>query len=92
MEETQGLSKAAGGGMDEAKMQELLQQVMQMLQQGTTPEELLQMGVPKEIIDYAIQMLQQQGGVQQAPAGAAEQQAMAAEQQPQGGGLSRMGA
>ena len=92
MEETQGLSKAAGGGMDEAKMQELLQQVIQMLQQGTTPEELLQMGVPKEIIDYAIQMLQQQGG-QQAPAGAAEQQAMAMEQQPQpqGGGLSRMG-
>ena len=90
MEETQGLSKAAGGGMDEAKMQELLRQVMQMLQQGATPEELLQMGVPKEIIDYAIQMLQQQGG-QQAPAGAAEQQVMAAEQQPQGGGLSRMG-
>ena len=64
MEETQGLSKAAGGGMNEAKMQELLQQVMQMLQQGTAPEELLQMGVPKEIIDYAIQMLQQQGGQQ----------------------------
>jgi len=87
MEETQGLSRA--GGMDEAKMQELLQQVMQMLQQGTSPEELLQMGVPKEIIDYAIQMLQQQGGEPQAPAGA--EQPVAEEPQPQGGGLSRMG-
>ena len=93
MEEQQGLS-ASGTGMDQAKMEELLQQIIQMLQQGTTPEELLQMGVPEEIIQYALQMLEQ-GNAEAAAGGnmgqtGAGMQQQAAQQQPMG--LSQMGA
>jgi hypothetical protein len=90
MEEQQGLS-ASGAGGNEAKMQELVEQVVQMLQQGTSPEELLQMGVPEEIIQYALQMLEQsanESGSNMDQTGAGMQQQM---QQQEPAGLSQMG-
>lgn len=56
--EEQGLSASATGGQD-PKMQELLMQVIQLLQQGVSPEEIINMGVPQEIVEYAMQMAQQ---------------------------------
>lgn len=40
--------------------QQMVQQVVALLQQGISPEELAQQGVPVEVIQMAIQMLQQQ--------------------------------
>lgn len=77
-----GLSQQASGGGQEEQMKQLIMQVVQLLQQGRSPEELLQMGVPKEVIQYAMQMLQQ-GENEGAETGATQQ----AEQQ--GGGLSQ---
>jgi len=42
-----------------------VEQVAQMLMQGADPQELLQKGIPAEIIKAAIQMLQQQQQAQQ---------------------------
>ena len=88
--EEQGLS-TRGTGMDQAKMGELVQQIMMMLQQGTTVEELMQMGVPEEIIDYALQMLEEsanESGSNMDQTGAGVQQQM---QQQEPAGLSQMG-
>ena len=67
--EEQGLAQQAVGpqqGMEQGnkqqEMQQLVIQVMQLLQQGITPEELLKEGVPQQIIDVAMQLLQQQSG------------------------------
>ena len=70
------------GGAEEAQLQELVMQVIQMLQQGVSPEELLQKGVPEEIIQMAMQMLQQQGGQ--------EQGQPQVPNSPQGQGLAQM--
>lgn len=65
MEENMGL---AGQGLQEQalpqrnQMEEMVQKVAQLLQQGATPEELLQMGVPQEVIDMAIQLVSNQQG------------------------------
>jgi len=63
----QGLAPTAapqGGGLaqqgQEQGMQEAVEQVIAMLQQGKSPEELVQMGVPEELIQMAMQMLQQE--------------------------------
>jgi hypothetical protein len=94
MEEQQGLSASGTGGMDEAKMKELLMQVIQMLQQGHTPDELAQMGVPKEIIEYAVQMIQQGQGQEVQGQGQTTDVAAdtAQQQQVQPLSLSKMGA
>lgn len=67
--EEQGLAQQAvgpqqgmGQGNRQQEMQQLVIQVMQLLQQGITPEELLKEGVPQQIIDVAMQLLQQQSG------------------------------
>lgn len=53
--------------------QELLEQVIALLQQGITPEELMQQGVPPEVIAAAIDILmQEQGGDQPQPGPATE--------------------
>lgn len=44
-------------GLAETSANEMLEQVVMMLQQGASPEELLQMGVPKELIMQAMEML-----------------------------------
>lgn len=50
-----GLAQAMGqgGGMRQGKLQE----IVAMLMQGTTPEELMQMGVPEELIMAAMEMV-----------------------------------
>jgi hypothetical protein len=62
----QGMPQPIGspvGGIDPR----LLEQVMALLQQGVTPEELMAQGVPPEVISAAIDMLMQQGGGAQQP-------------------------
>ena len=63
-EAAQGLSASgtSGAAADQQKMKELIVQVAQMLQQGRSPEELMQMGVPQEIIQAAMQLLKQSQG------------------------------
>lgn len=38
----------------------MLDQVLILLQEGATPEELLQMGVPRELIEQAMEMITQE--------------------------------
>ena len=69
-EEMMGL---AGQGMQEQDMQEqafpqqdemeqMVVQVAQLIMQGATAQELLQMGVPQNVIDMAMQLVQSQQG------------------------------
>ena len=48
-------------------IQEMIQKVAELLAQGVTPEELVSKGVPKEVIQMAVKMLQSQEQVQQVP-------------------------
>ena len=91
MQQGQGLSTM--GAQDAPDMQQdtgvqapanqqgiTIDDVIKALMQGATPEQLLQAGVPKEMIQQAIQILQQQ----------AQQQGQGGQpQQPQG--LSQVG-
>ncbi len=56
---------------DQAQIEELLRKVIELLSQGVPPEELVKAGVPEEIIQQAMQIMQQQGmapgQAQQAP-------------------------
>lgn len=45
----------------------LLAQVVEMLKQGATPEELVQQGVPVEVIQAAIEVLQEEVAMQSIP-------------------------
>jgi len=65
MEEDLGLAQEAaaqGSGVSSAPV--TVQEVMQYLMQGITPEQLVQAGVPVELIEQAIAMLQQQMAAQ----------------------------
>ena len=62
--------------------EEMVQQVMQALMEGMSPEELLQQGVPAEIIQIAIQMIKQQMQSSQAPVSAEQQGGLAAASMP----------
>ena len=54
----QGMGQGlAGQGQQGMQMQ--VQEIARLLEQGITPDELLQQGVPKDLIDMAIRMLQQ---------------------------------
>jgi len=64
--------------------QGLIAQIIELLKQGKTPEELLQMGVPQELLQQAMAMLQQE-----AQAGAGPQP-MPMDQVPQPAGLADM--
>lgn len=44
------------------EMEQMIVQVAQMIMQGATPQELLQMGVPQNVIDMALQLVQSQQG------------------------------
>jgi hypothetical protein len=68
----QAQQPAAAGGMP------TVEEVVAMLMEGAPPEELEKMGIPRELIIQAIQMLEQQMAQQ-------EQQ----QQQPMGGGLAQ---
>ena len=64
-EEMMGL---AGQGMQEQalpqrdEMEQMVVQVAQLIMQGATAQELLQMGVDRSIIDMAMQLVQSQQG------------------------------
>ena len=51
----------AATGMNEQR-DEMLQQVVQLLMQGASPDELLQMGVPQALIDEAMAIISAQQG------------------------------
>ena len=70
---TNGL--ATGAGQVDPRM---VEEVAIMLQQGANPDELLAQGVPMEVLEMAMQLLQGQ---------AAQEQRLA--QGPQGGGIAR---
>ena len=53
----QGLAEQAVGA--QPSMEEVLQEVIRMLEQGTTPEQLLEMGVPQELLQQALMVMQQ---------------------------------
>ena len=52
-------------GMSQEQMMELVQQVAKLLMQGVSPEELLQKGVPQQVIEMAMQMIKQHQGAGQ---------------------------
>ena len=53
----EGLAAQVGQDQQQAQM---VQQVMEMLVQGATPEELVQQGVPASVIEMAVKMLREQ--------------------------------
>jgi hypothetical protein len=59
MDEQQGLAgqMAGAGNEQQAQMQQLIMQVIELLQKGVSPDELIQQGVPPEIVQKAIEML-----------------------------------
>ena len=70
-EEMNGL--AAQGMQEQALPQQgerdqMVVQVAQLIMQGATAEELLQMGVPQNVIDMAMQLVQSQQGSVAGPA------------------------
>ena len=54
----QGMQEQALPQQDE--MDQMVVQVAQLIMQGATAEELLQMGVPQNVIDMAMQLVQSQ--------------------------------
>jgi hypothetical protein len=59
-----------------------VEEVIVLLMQGRTPEELVQMGVPPEMIMQAIEILEQQMAAQPQGGGGMPQQGPAAPQEP----------
>ena len=65
MNEQMGL--AAQGGVQEQQgptQEQIVMKVAELLTQGVTPEQLMAKGVPQEIIEMAMQLLQSQQGQQ----------------------------
>lgn len=44
------------------EMEQMIAQVAQLIMQGATPQDLLQMGVPQNVIDMAMQLVQSRQG------------------------------
>ena len=42
------------------KLKQVVMQVVELLKQGMSPEDLVQQGVPKEIVDMALKIMQQE--------------------------------
>ena len=61
MNEEQGLAQQGA----QAQQQQMLDQVVQMLMQGMSPEELQAQGVPAQLIQTAMQIVEQQQGQMQ---------------------------
>ena len=66
--EEQGLAAQAGQEQDAAM--QAISQIVELLMQGVTPEELLRQGVDPKLIEQAIEMLKAQQGQQRADAAA----------------------
>lgn len=69
----EGITGLAGQGLQEQALQEqalpqrdemdeMIAQVAQLIMQGATAEELIQMGVPQNVVDMAMQLIQSQQG------------------------------
>lgn len=58
MNEEQGLAQQGA----QAQQQQMLDQIVQMLMQGMSPEELQAQGVPAQLIQMAMQIVEQQQG------------------------------
>ena len=56
----QGIQEQALPQQDETE--QMVVQVAQLIMQGATAQELLQMGVPQNVIDMAMQLVQSQQG------------------------------
>lgn len=69
--EPQGQGLAAQGAQQgqQQQLQQMLQQVIQMLMQGANPDDLIKQGVPPEVVQQAIQIIQQQQGQPQSSDG-----------------------
>ena len=74
--EEQGLAAQSQAGQ-EAQMQQAVQQIVELLMQGVKPEELIQQGIPQELVMKAIEIVKAQQSQQQADAAA-----MAPQQDP----------
>ena len=61
--EEQGLAAQVGQGQDAAM--QAISQIVELLMQGVTPEELLRQGVPHELVMKAIEMVKAQQAQQQ---------------------------
>ena len=61
--EEQGLAAQVGQGQDAAM--QAISQIVALLMQGVTPEELLRQGVPHELVMKAIEMVKAQQAQQQ---------------------------
>lgn len=61
--EEQGLAAQVGQGQDAAM--QAISQIVELLMQGVTPEELLQQGVPQELVMKAIEIMKAQQAQQQ---------------------------
>ncbi len=53
----EGLASALAQGEQEAGQADSIAQVVQLLKRGTHPEELLQLGIPEELIMAALEMI-----------------------------------
>ena len=62
MNEQMGL--AAQGGMQGPTQEQIVMKVAELLAQGVTPEQLNAQGVPMDVIEMAMQLLQSQQGQQ----------------------------
>ena len=56
----QGMQEQGMGGQGE--MDQMIAQVARLIMQGATPEDLLKMGVPQEVIEMAMQLVNSQQG------------------------------
>ena len=75
----EGLAQQMAGSAPQQADMKMLEQIMQMLLEGVDPEQLVQQGIPPEVIMAAIDMLEQQlaqegqqQAAQAAPAGLAQ--------------------
>jgi len=75
MDEEQGLAQqmmqGGGRGNGQGKYMEEIQQIVALLKQGMTPDELIQKGVPEELVMAALQMVEEESQVPDQNAGLA---------------------
>ena len=57
----QGMQEQGMGGR-QGEMDQMIAQVARLIMQGATPEDLLKMGVPQEVIEMAMQLVNSQQG------------------------------
>lgn len=63
--EEQGLAAQAGQGQGQDAAMQAISQIVELLMQGVTVEELLRQGVPQELVMQAVEMMKAQQAQQQ---------------------------